>query len=133
MKSLIILAALLICAVAHAQNTTNIALSVTVTVPGVSTNTTSGTLNYSNAGDKNLISGLAWIYQKARDNGYTNRFDRYIGQVRILDDAKAVADAYNQEQHRLLLEKLTSLLTINISLLSTQNLADLQAIADLAP
>lgn len=127
------LLALLLAPAALAQLTTNIAVRVTVTVPTVSTQQTTLNLDYAVAKEKVLIEGAIADYAVAKANGQTNTIDFYLARVRVKDDFKALADAYNRSKAAVTLAKITQLLTTDIDLLTASDLNNLATIANKAP
>lgn len=119
--------------VAAVAQSTNLAIRVTVTVDGVSTNQTTLNLNHATAKDRVLIEGAIWDFKGAQANGQTNTLDFYIARVKIKDDLKATADAKNRAESAATLEKLTRLLTTELDLLTTGDLSSLSTIAAKAP
>lgn len=136
MNKILILALILGSLSCGAQTVTNLAIRVTTTtiVTGVSTNTAQTTLNLDSgtAKEKIMIDGAAWMYGKARANGETNTFDNWLAKTRIKDEFKSDADAFNRAQNDLILQKLTTLLTTQLDLLSAQDLSSLNTIASKA-
>lgn len=116
---------------------TNIDVKVTTTVivTGTSTNSSNSTLSLAAATPKDLarINGLSWAYFVQRAGGFTNSFDNWIAKTWIKDNADATAAAYNRVNTATTLSKLTDLLTIDIDLLSSSDLNNLNTIAAKAP
>lgn len=136
MKTILALLTLLALLVSVQAQTTNIAVRVTVTVvTGVATNTAQTTLNLSPdvPKEKIMIDGAVWEYAAAKVNGQTNAFDFWLARVKIKDEFKATADAFNRVQSAATLAKLTQLLTVDRDLLSASELSSLVTIADKAP
>ena len=133
MKRLLLFTLLTLSFSASAQTVTNISCRITTTtiVTGVSTNTAQTTVNLdvANAKEKAMIDGAAFMYAAARVNGETATFDSWLSKTHWKDQLKADSDAYNRTQNQAILDKLATLLTTQIDLLSASDLSSLNTIA----
>lgn len=132
MKKLLLTPVLILAAVLAQAADTNLSIRVTATVVGVSTNQTTVNWDASIAKEKIKIDGGIWMWNRAKP-GETNTLDFYLAKTFINDAFKAAADAKNRSESAVTLQKLTTLLTTDLDLLTAGDLSSLATIANKAP
>lgn len=100
MKILLALSLVLLAALAHAADTTNVFVKVTTEriISGVTnaSNTTFNIVPATSQKDVARVNGLAWYYAAARANGETNSFDNWLAKTKIKDWTTEAGNDYNR-------------------------------------
>lgn len=140
MKSLLTIALLALALTAQAQTTTNLAIRVQVeSITGGTTNTTSTNwrLDYGNKNDALRVDGFNFAYASYAAALPTNQVAVAPGVFFKQNLVKPLLDNYAQQKqaadNAVLLQKLTSLLTVNSDQLTAGDLTSLNTIAAKAP
>lgn len=126
--------------VANAQTTTNVIFTITQEkVSGGATNATTLSFSFDQSSKKGIarVDGLNFAYGTYAatfgTNVVTDNFKQWLKNEVITPITDNYSQQKQQADNAALLQKLTSLLTANIDLLTAGDLSNLQAVAAKAP